>query len=146
MRHKWCVFPLLLNITATRNVGPMLIKSFPHFLQRWLLCRHHFGLPTRLPSRGLSFRGGLHNMSKASQTCLMNSACVHHNATVIVDWEHGQLSVSIISPASYFYRCTSCFTNRSVYVFTARCFNSLESMYNQVQQKSWLTLIGNQIN
>lgn len=80
---------------------------------------------------------GLSNLSHELCLCTLQCYC----------WEHGQLNVSIISPVSYFYRCTSCFTNQSLYVFTARCFNSLESIYNnQVQQKIWLILIGNQIN
>lgn len=79
---------------------------------------------------------GLSSLSHELCLCALQCYC----------WEHGQLNLSIISPASYFYRCTSCFTNRSVYVFTARCFNSLESIYNQVQQKIWLIIIGNQIN
>lgn len=48
---------------------------------------------------------GLSSLSHELCLCALQCYC----------WEHGQLNVSIIFPASCFYRCTSCFTNRSVY-------------------------------
>lgn len=124
-------FSLATEYHCNQEHGAYADQIISQFITKMTSTQASFRSSHRTAFARLSFSGGLHNMSETSQTCLMSSAHVHYNATV------GQLNVSVISPDSYFYRCTSCFTNRSLYVFTARCFSSLESMYNnQVQQKN----------
>lgn len=98
--------------------------SFPHSLQRLLVCRHHFTLPTELPLLCLSFSGGFPNLSKAFTTLsLARPVCII--MWLLRTWS---IYVSIISlgqrPASSFHIVSAlptCLNSG----FTARCFNSV---------------------